>query len=164
MTINIILLVALVLSALATVMTARLLRSVVGLALTSAIVAIMMFRLNAPIAAVFELSVCAGLIPAIFISTVGLTQRMTPEALTARRKAKFRTYWLLPILIILAGVALYMAPIRPDVVLPPPGVAESSVRKVLWSLRHIDLLGQIVILLGGAFGVVVLLREVRHEP
>ena len=88
MTINIILLAILVLAALATVMTARLLRSVVGLAVTSATVAVLMFRLGASTAAVFELSVCAGLIPAIFISVIGMTQRLSPDALAARRQEK----------------------------------------------------------------------------
>ena len=162
MTINIILVAALILAALATVTTARLLRSVLGLALTSAIVAILIFRLHAPLAAVFELSVCAGLIPAIFISTVGLTQRLTPQTLTERKQEKLRNYGLLPIIVILAGVMLSRVHISPDMVLPPGG-AEESVRKVLWSLRHIDMVGQVVILLGGAFGVVVLLKEFKHD-
>src|SRR5512136_1600178 len=90
----------LVLAALATVMTARLLRAVIGLAVTSALLTILMFRLDSPIAAVFELSVCAGLIPAIFITTIGLTQRLTAETIPARREARMRRYWFLPILVI----------------------------------------------------------------
>ena len=78
-TIHWVLLGALVVSATWTVMTARLLRSAVGLAITSAILTILMFQLASPLAAVFELSVCAGLISAIFISTISLTQRVTAE-------------------------------------------------------------------------------------
>jgi NADH-quinone oxidoreductase subunit J len=161
MTINVMLLTALVLAALATVVTARLLRSVVGLALTSALVAVLMFRLHAPTAAVFELSVCAGLIPAIFISTIGLTQRLTPSTLAERRKEKMKSYWILPILLILAGLVISRLPIPVHMTLPP--AAHDTVRQVLWNLRPADILGQIVILLGGAFGVVVLLKEFKHE-
>ena len=162
MTVNAILLGLLVAAALATVMTARLLRAVVGLAATSALVALLMFRLKAPIAAVFELSVCAGLIPAIFISTVGLTQRRTPAALAERQRAKLKAYWFLPILVVLVGVILSRLPLHLGVTLPPPA-AEASVRTVLWTQRPLDVIGQIVILLGGAFGVVVLLREFKHH-
>ena len=63
--VNLLLIVALVAAALWTVMTARLLRAVVALAVTSVLITVLMFQLRAPIAGVFELSVCAGLIPAI---------------------------------------------------------------------------------------------------
>ncbi len=49
MTADFVLLVAMVLAALATVMTARLLLSAVGLALASAVLAALMFRLNSPL-------------------------------------------------------------------------------------------------------------------
>ena len=52
-TIDFILLLATLLVALWSVMTIRLLRGIIGLALTSIMVTIIMFRLNAPLAAVF---------------------------------------------------------------------------------------------------------------
>jgi NADH-quinone oxidoreductase subunit J len=162
MTINIILLVLLVVSAVATVMSARLLRSVIGLAIASAIVAILMYQLNSPLAAVFELSVCAGLIPAIFISTIGLTGRLSPEALAVRRREKLKRFWFLPLLIVLVGAALTQVHFALPAVLPPAIAGSDDARNVLWNMRHLDLVGQIVILLGGAFGVVVLLKEVKH--
>jgi NADH:ubiquinone oxidoreductase subunit 6 (subunit J) len=66
----------------------------------------LMFRLQAPLAGVFELSVCAGLIPAIFLSTIGLTQRLAPETLAARRKEKVRRSWFLPILLAAPAVVV----------------------------------------------------------
>jgi hypothetical protein len=36
-----------------------------------------------------------------------------------------------------------------------------DVKTILWNLRHLDLLGQILILLGGTFGVVVLVKELE---
>ena len=85
MTMDIFLLVFLLIAAVWTVMAARLLASVIGFAVTSAILTILIFRLNAPLAGVFELSVGAGLIPVLFVATIGLTQRLTGDKLQARR-------------------------------------------------------------------------------
>jgi NADH-quinone oxidoreductase subunit J len=158
MVINIILGAALVLAALWTVMTARLLRSVIGLALTSVILTIIMFKLNSPMAAVFELSVCAGLISAIFISCIGLTQRLNEEQFAERQKQRLSKFWLLPVILVLTGVALYQLHIPLDFHLQA-APSESDVRIILWNLRHLDLVGQIVILLVGAFGVVALFKD-----
>ena len=155
-----ILVVALVVVAVATVMTARLLISAIALALASAILSVIMFRLDAPLAAVFELSVCAGLIPAILISAIGLTRRLGPEDLEARKRTQLKKYWFLPILVVLLAVVLSrVVPVLDFVV---PAIAPvADPREVLWNLRHVDLLGQVVVLLGGAFAVVVLLKEFR---
>jgi NADH-quinone oxidoreductase subunit J len=158
MNINIILAVGFVIAAVWTVMTTRLLRSVIGLAITSVILTIIMFQLQSPLAAVFELSVCAGLISAIFISSIGLTQRLTDEQLAVRKKERLSKFWLLPVILVLAGVALYQLQIPLDFHLQP-AQAENDVRNIIWNLRHLDLLGQIVILLAGAFGVVILFKE-----
>ena len=157
-----ILVVALVLVAVATVMTARLLISAIALALASAILAVIMFRLDAPLAAVFELSVCAGLIPAILISAIGLTRRLGPEDLQERKRAQLKKYWFLPILIVMIAVVLSRLVVVLDLTFVIPAVAPvADPREVLWNLRHVDLLGQVVVLLGGAFAVVVLLKEFR---
>ncbi len=159
MTIDILILAALIVAALATVMTAQLIRSVIGLALTSALVSVVLFRMNAPLAAVFELSVGAGLIPAIFLSVIGMTKRLTPDALTQRRKEKLRLYWALPVLVIVIGAVLTQVHLASP---PTPSApAPQDVRTIFWNLRHVDILGQILILLGGAFGVVVLVKEVE---
>ena len=159
MTVSIVILIVLVIAALITVMTPRLLGAIIGLAATSAMVSIVLFRLHAPIAAVFELSVGAGLIPAIFLSVIGMTQRLTPEAMSLRRKEKLRIYWALPIIVILVGVALtQIHPVFP--VSTAPTVA-GDVKTVIWNYRHMDLLGQILILLGGSFGMVVLVKELN---
>ena len=144
MNLNIALLIALVLTAMWTVMTTKLLRSIVGLAITSAILTVLLFRLNSPLAAVFELSVCAGLIPAI------------------RQRERIRKFWLLPVIVILTGVFLSQIRHVPLDIFAGP-VAPGDVRQVLWQSRHLDLFGQIVILLGGAFGVVTLLKEVKKH-
>ena len=155
---NIVLAVMFVIAAVWTVMTTRLLRSVIGLAVTSVILTVIMFKLNSPLAAVFELSVCAGLISAIFISCIGLTQRLTEDQLAIRKKERLAKFWALPVILVLAGVFLYQLHIPIDFNLPA-APAGSDVRNILWNLRHLDLVGQITILLAGAFGVVILFKE-----
>jgi NADH-quinone oxidoreductase subunit J len=158
MTINIILGASLVLAAVWTVMTARLLRSVIGLALTSVILTIIMFKLNSPLAAVFELSVCAGLISAIFISCISLTQRLTDEQAAEKQKVRFSKFWLLPVILVLTGVAMYQFHLPLDFHLQA-APNQMDVRNIIWNMRHLDLIGQIVILLAGAFGVVALFKD-----
>ncbi len=157
-TINLILVAAMIIAAVYTVMVTRLIHSAVGLGLTSAILAILMFKLVCPIAAVFELSVCAGLISAIFISVTSLTQRLTPETFKERRRQRLKRFWFLPVIIVLAAVGLSLIRLPMTLSLPAQP-AENNVNIILWQLRHLDLLGQIVILLAGAFGVVIFFKE-----
>ena len=157
---NLILLLALILAALWTVMTVRLIHSIVGLALTSAILSAVIFHLYSPLAAVFELSVCSGLISVIFIITVSFTQRISNEKLDIRRKERLARFWYLPFILIISGLLLSNYLFVPQfslAVLEP--AKELSARNVLWNLRHLDLLGQVVVLLAGALAVAVLFKE-----
>ncbi|MCX5712508.1 MAG: hypothetical protein NTY47_05495 [Candidatus Omnitrophica bacterium] len=156
--INTLLLLILLAAALWTVMTTRLLRSVVGLAMTSAILSIIIFRLNSPMAAVFELSVCAGLIPVIFITTISFTQRIAKSQIQERRRERLTRFFLLPVIVVAAGLALLRWLKIPALMLPAADRA-ADVRMLLWNTRHLDLLGQTVILLAGAFAVVILFKE-----
>ncbi|MDD5156162.1 MAG: hypothetical protein PHF11_06770 [Candidatus Omnitrophica bacterium] len=158
MILDLILLTSLVLTALWTVMTIRLIRSVVGLAMTSVILTVIMYRLNSPLAAVFELSVCAGLISVIFITTVSFTQRVSIEKLRLRRRERFVKFWYLPFIVIVTGLLLSQYLKIPHFDLPLT-IAQRDVRSILWNMRHLDVLGQIIVLLAGAFGVVVLFKE-----
>jgi len=157
MTLNLILLSILLLAAIWTVMTIRLIRSIVGLALTSAILSVLMYRLNSPLAAVFELSVCSGLISVIFITTVSFTQRVSKERLLIRRRERLARFLYLPFIIITVGLFLSQILKMPHIVMPAPDEGLQA-RSLLWNLRHLDLLGQVIILLAGVFGVVILFK------
>lgn len=157
--VDLILVSMLLLAALWTVLTIRLVRSVVGLALTSAILSVVMFRLGSPLAAVFELSVCSGLISVIFVTTISFTHRVSKEQLFARRRERFVKFWYLPFILIVAGFLLLHFSHPPALKLPVNPVPGQDVRSVLWNLRHLDLLGQIAVLLAGAFGVAILFKE-----
>jgi NADH-quinone oxidoreductase subunit J len=150
--------VLLVAAAVWTVSTARMLRSVIGLAATSALLTAILFRLDSPLAAVFELSVCAGLIPAILVSAVGLTARMDDDALSRRKRAKLKVFALLPVILAAAAWALVRLNVPLDFALPAAQGPGATVQTTLWNLRQADLVGQIAVLLAAAFGVVVLLK------
>lgn len=159
-TLDIALVAALVLSAMLTVLSSRLLRSVIGLAVTSAVLAVILFRLLSPVAAVIELSVCAGLIPAIFIAAVTMTARLSKEEATAQWRKQFKTIWILPVLVLLATLAMQIWSLPIDFAVG--NGLKIDVREVIWSMRHLDLLGQITVLLAAAFAVVVLVKEAKE--
>jgi NADH-quinone oxidoreductase subunit J len=139
-------------------MTRSILRSAIGLALTSVILTIIMFRLNSPLAAVFELSVCAGLISVLFVSTISITQPYTTEEILKRMKEMFARFKFLPLIIIVSAIILTFVNIKPAINLPRPEI-EKDARVMLWNLRNLDLLGQVLILLSGVFGIVILFKE-----
>ena len=141
-----------------TVMTRSLLRAAIGLALTSAVLSILMFRLDCPMAAVFELSVCAGLISALFFSIITITEPLTPEKVEEERRARMTRFWYLPVILVIAGIVLSFLSVSIHLKLPVPE-ANNDVRAILWHLRQLDLVGQVIILLAGVFGIVILLKE-----
>jgi len=156
---DIILLVAFTAMSVWTVLRGSLLRAVIALAAASIILTAIIFRLGSPIAAVFELSVCAGLITVIFMSTISLTKPLTHMETLEYTKSRVKRFWLLPVIIIVAGVILVFItiPLRFDI--PQAGQAVQNFRNVLWEERRFDLVGQILIILAGVFGVVVLFKH-----
>ncbi len=155
---NIFILIVLIAAALWTMMTRSLLRSAIGLALTSALLTVLMFRFQAPLAAVFELSVCAGLISVLFIATISLTQPLSKQEALEYMKERISRFWYLPVIVVLAGIALSLLPMKLELTMPSPEI-EKDVRMVLWNLRQFDIFGQIIVILAGVFGVVILLKE-----
>lgn len=158
--IDLVILGCLTLSAAWAVLSPRLLRAVIALAVASVCVSLVLFRLDSPLAGVFELSVCAGLISAVFISTISLSALETEESIAQASKERIRRYWFLPPLLLLVGVAVAQVALPS---MPEVGLSADDVRTVLWTQRHMDLLGQVTILLAGAFGVVVLFKGIQKK-
>jgi NADH-quinone oxidoreductase subunit J len=151
----------LVLSAVGAVLSPRLLRAILGLALASVCVTIALFRLDSPLAGVFELSVCAGLISAVFLSTISFSKLETKASVALLSTERMRRYFYLIPLLVLVGVAVSQLKFPH---FPAVSTVGKDVRLVLWTERHLDLLGQVTVLLAGAFGVVVLFKETKkHE-
>jgi NADH-quinone oxidoreductase subunit J len=107
---------------------------------------------------VLELSVCGGLISVVFVSVISLTQRKPFKDYLVRRMSRLSRFWPLPIVLVAAGVALSLVQSPVQVALPLPG-GDGDVRTVLWSSRQLDLFGQILILLAGVIGVLVLFKR-----
>ena len=162
MVVNSILLIVLTVIALGTVMTRSLLRAAVGLALTSAILTMVMFRLHSPLAAVFELSVCAGLIPVVFVSAITLTHPLTPKEIMQHMKDRLTRFWYLPFIVLALAIIFIFIHLKFKMPLLMPE-ADRDVRFVLWHLRPLDLIGQILILLVGVFGILVLFKEKKED-
>jgi NADH-quinone oxidoreductase subunit J len=104
-----------------------------------------------------SLSVCAGLITAIFISVISLVKHQTLSEVQARSRLRWKKYIYLPILVLLLGAGLALI-VKPHAVPLPAALPETDVREVFWHLRQADLFGQILLLLAGAFGIVVFFK------
>ena len=159
---DIFILVSMIILALWTVMARSLLRAAIALAFTSAVIAILMFRLNSPLAAVFELSVCTGLVSVLFISTIGLTHPSVKEETFEHMVERLRKFRALPFIIAGIGIGLSLITVKLSLQLPMPEV-EHDARVVMWNLRPLDIIGQIIILLSGVFGVVILFKEANKK-
>lgn len=137
------------LCAVGAVMARTLLASATCLALVSVFASLILFDFSAPWAAVFELSVCAGLITVLFIGAVSLV-RASDEGKPQNRTA----FHALPLaLAIFAIAAWYYVPGFFDAVagwrrVMSPG---GHIGITLWGLRQPDILGQIAMLAAGVF-------------
>jgi len=158
----IICLVAMVLLGLAAAMFRSMVKAAISLAGISAVLAVALFLMGAPWAALFELSVCAGLVTAIFISAISLTSpdRKQPEKVS-EHKSRFAS---LPFILIFAGVSLIAVFILGGFVIDPvagqvTAGAAVTFREAFWNMRQADILGQVIIILAGAFAVVILFKE-----
>ena len=161
-TIDLIILICMILGALSVVMTRSLLRAAIALAFTSAVLSILMFRLSSPLAAVFELSVCTGLVSVLFISAIGLTHPSTCEETVEHMAERLRKFRYLPFIIVAVGIALSFITVNLSLRLPPPEL-EGDVRVIMWNLRPMEIVGQVIILLSGVFGVVILFKEASKK-
>lgn len=152
--------VMMLLCSLAAAMFRSMVKSAISLAAVSVFLSIFMFTIGATWAAVFELSVCSGLITVIFISGVSLT---SPDRHSVSVRAfHLSRYAMLPFLLILLGVGIIAVIILSgfDVVSTADITqVELPLREVFWNLRQADILGQIIVILVGAFAVVILFKE-----
>ena len=161
LTVMLILLNGLIVSAVICAMLSDLLKAAIALAVTSAILSIIMFIVGAPLAAVFELSVCARMITVVFISACSMNRNRTREEYAQHQKERNRRFVMLPAVLFALTAVLVMV-LRPYITDIAPVVAAGSgsgVQAALWSTRQVDLLGQIVVILTGIYGVIVFFKE-----
>lgn len=158
MTFTIILFVLTILAAIYAVVALRAMYAAFGLALTSVLVTILLYRFQSPIAGIIELSVCAGLITVIFIAVISMVKPEEPEQLTKMALTHYRKYGFLPFVLLLIG-GLLMLMGHPHLSLPLPPTASGTVQQIFWNIRPVDLIGQVIVMLAGVFGIVILFKE-----
>ncbi|OJU09138.1 MAG: hypothetical protein BGN88_08245 [Clostridiales bacterium 43-6] len=159
--IPIILLVSLIAAMLCTLLFKNLVKSAISLSALSAVLSIIMFLMGQTLAAVFELSVCAGLVTVLFISTVSMTRDRDEEEIAAITKARRKKYYALPVVLLVITILLFIVwpTVNNNFLIAGDTDTTKSVGDILWYDREIDIVGQIIIILAGAFGVVLLFKE-----
>lgn len=149
------LLVGLVLFSVLALLLKDLLKSAIALAAASLLLGIVFFRMGAPYAGVFEISVVAGLITVLFILTIALTK--TGDEVRESRAANV----VFPL--VFAAFAIIDALVMKGLIGKVPalaGAAEAGAfGEVLWKGRTFDLVGQIAVIMAGVFAVLALFRK-----
>ena len=144
------------------VLSPRVLYAAFGLALTSILVTILLYRFHSPIAGIIELSVCAGLITVIFIAVISLVKPTEPAQRSEMALAHYRKYGYLPFVLLFFGGLLALLH-NPHLSASLPHVVSGGVQEIFWNTRQADLVGQVIVLLAGVFGIVILFREGAHK-
>lgn len=131
----------------------RLIYSAVWLAGVSALLAIVFYLFDAPLIAVIELSVGAGLVTVLFIFAISVAGE---ELMDAKSLLPKPLAWLLVIVsfLLLAWFAL------PQSKIDMP-MSESSLSIILWEQRGLDVIVQVVLIFAGVLGLLGLLAETK---
>jgi NADH:ubiquinone oxidoreductase subunit 6 (subunit J) len=133
--------------------------SVLSLAAVSALLAIVFFQLQAPVAGVFELSVGAGLITVLAILTISFIQSKHEKAQPGA------LLWALIALAAASILFFFFQLFNPGTLSPTPAEAGwNEVGLVLWKARAFDLFPQVLIVLAAILGILALLRKKESVP
>lgn len=143
----------------------RIIRGAILLGAVSFLVSVSLFILKAPIAAMFELSVCTGLITVIFISVISLTNPVYAGQKKTNELSMAKKIIILFLIVAICGFCIYLFDEKNISWIPVMNDAQKTVttKDSLWNLRHVDLIGQALILLTGIFAVVVLFKKGKEE-
>ena len=155
MALDIVLLIGLTLAAALAVLAKDLIKAAIALGVSSLLLGIVFFRMNAPFAGVFEISVVAGLVTVLFILTIALTKT---DGEVRESKAAL---WIFPLFFVLfvAVDALVMKGLTSKIAALPAAPETGAFGDVLWKQRTFDLIGQLAVILSGVFAVLALFRK-----
>jgi uncharacterized MnhB-related membrane protein len=142
---------AMLVCALQAVRGTRLLIAALWLAGASALTALMMYRLGAPEVAVIELSVGAGLVTVLFVFAINIAGEEPPVRLRSLVPAP------LACIAVFCAVGLAAATALPNLRTESVLVQADRFATVLWEQRSLDVILQVVLILGGALTVLGLL-------
>lgn len=152
---NLLLLIFLVGFAILAVLLRDLLKAAINLAVASIFLAIIFFRLNAFYVGVFEISVVAGLITVLFISTIALTKGEGDVKEARLPTVIFPLFFAAFIIIDI----LVMKSVLGKLETLPAQVERGSFGLVFWNNRTFDLVAQIGVIFAGVFSVLALFRK-----
>ena len=141
----------------------RIIKAAILLATVSLLTTLVLFLLETPLAAIFELSVCAGLITVIFISVISLTNPLTREERAEEKSKMFKRIVFLPVIVLVCAAAFYMLERGVDFIPVSADAASAAAGEGMWNMRQMDLVGQIIIILAGVFGVIVLFKDNKKD-
>jgi uncharacterized MnhB-related membrane protein len=133
----------------------RLLVSALWLAVTSAAVSVLMYMLGAAEVAVIELSVGAGLVTVLFVFAINIAGEEPPVAVRSLVPAP------LAAVVALCAIGLGAAMALPNLRVESAVVQPDRFAKVLWEDRSLDVMLQLVLIIGGVLAVIGLLTEGR---
>ncbi len=129
--------------------------SALWLAGVSALSAVLFFLYGARLVAVIELSVGAGLVTVLFVFAINIAG---DDVIGTRPVPPLR--WIVSVavlFVVLLGWFVWPAPAAASA----PAVAEPSLSVLLWQLRGMDLMVQIVLIFSGVLGLLGLLAEAK---
>jgi NADH:ubiquinone oxidoreductase subunit 6 (subunit J) len=131
------------------------LKAAISLAAASLLLGILFFRMNAPYAGAFEISVVAGLITVLFIVTIALTKSEGDV-----RESKLAA-WIFPLFfaVFLAVDFLVMRRLLGQIASAPAPAEAGTFGQVLWQGRSFDLIAQVGVIFAGVFAVLALFRK-----
>jgi uncharacterized MnhB-related membrane protein len=132
----------------------KLLTSTIWLAVTSALISILLYMLGASEVAVIELSVGAGLVTVLFVFAFSIIGETTQDLQTIIPRP---LVWA-----IVLGISLFLG----FMTLPLQGslssTAEPSLTSLIWEKRGLDTMIQIVLIFSGVLGALGLLTESKQ--
>jgi uncharacterized MnhB-related membrane protein len=131
----------------------RLLISAIWLAITSALVALMLYLLGAPHIAVIELSVGAGLVTVLFVFAINIAGE---EVMGLRSALPLPLVWAS--ILLSAGLIIFFI-VRSLGFVQFTDETGGFLTSVLWQERYLDFLLQVVLILAGVLGVIGLLTH-----
>lgn len=133
--------------------TTNLLLSVLWLASVSALTSIVLFTLDAPQAAVIEISVGAGLVAVLLVFAISIAGEETLQDHDTLWKKVLRRFPLITVLLLLFWIILPLPETQ-------PGVKDTATfSTILWEDRALDVLLQIVIIFSAVLSLLGLLAD-----
>jgi NADH:ubiquinone oxidoreductase subunit 6 (subunit J) len=151
MVVNIILVIAAVIFAIQSIRARRLIVSALWLAGTSALLSLIFYLLGAYLVAVIELSVGAGLVTVLFVFAISIAGEEGVELRSLVPKA------LGGVLALLAAILLGWLSLPAGASRPP--AVEAGISEMIWQVRGLDILVQVVLIFSGVLGLLGLLAE-----